>query len=678
MANRLADESSPYLLQHQNNPVDWYPWGDEALSAAQADDKPIFLSVGYSACHWCHVMEHESFEDEATAALLNDRFISIKVDREERPDVDQIYMSAVQALTGGGGWPMSVFLTPSGKPFHGGTYFPPESRHGMPSFQQVLEAVDTAWVERRDQLDSAADKMVDGLRSGAGLDLPTAPIKDEDLRQATHSLAGSHDRINGGWGTAPKFPQSMTIEFLLRRYLATGEELLLDVAERTLRKMAQGGIYDHVGGGFHRYSVDAVWHVPHFEKMLYDNSQLARVYLHAWQITSRSEYCRTAEETLDWVRREMTHPDGGFYSTLDADSEGVEGRFYVWSADELVQVLGSEAGLIADIYDVTERGNWEGTNVLRRYKDVDVVAHTHGLDVESIESILGRVRPTLLDHRSGRVRPGLDDKIITSWNGLMIAAFAEGGRILGRDDYVAAAVAASEFCLRELWRPANRLWRSWKDGNGRLNAYLEDYAYLAEGLVELYQTTFDERWFVAARALCDSILEHFEHPDGGFFDTSHDHEILVIRPRDLQDNATPSGGAMAVSVLGRMYALTGDARYRSVADHALSAVGPGIARYATAFAQWLSTADFLVGQTSEIAVVGVGAERDSLVEVVRECYRPRSVLAVGNGSTDSQVPLLNNRGLVDGRATTYVCHGFECDLPTGDVDEVRELLNLNE
>ena len=446
MPNRLAAESSPYLLQHQHNPVDWHPWGDEAFAAARATGKPIFLSVGYAACHWCHVMERESFEDQETADVLNEHFISIKVDREERPDVDQIYMSAVQLLTRHGGWPMSVFMTPEGKPFHGGTYFPPEPRHGMPSFQQVLTAVHDAWTNRRDELESGAGRLTEALQAADSLDLPAAPVTDDDLRRASQALAGSEDRTHGGWGDAPKFPQSMAIEFLLRRQLATGEALLLDIADRALHRMARGGIYDHIGGGFHRYSVDAAWHVPHFEKMLYDNSQLARVYLHAWQIGADPAHRRVVEETLDWVRLEMTHPQGGFFSTLDADSEGEEGKFYVWSLDELREVLGTDADLVADAYDVSARGNWEGVNVLRRLKDLDVLAYQHDTSGQDIQAALDRARSPLFERRAGRIRPGLDDKIITAWNGLMIAAFAEAARALDRDDYAATATAAAEFC----------------------------------------------------------------------------------------------------------------------------------------------------------------------------------------------------------------------------------------
>ena len=674
MPNRLAAESSPYLLQHQHNPVDWYPWGDEAFAQARATGKPVFLSVGYAACHWCHVMERESFEDQETADVLNQHFISVKVDREERPDVDQIYMSAVQLLTRHGGWPMSVFMTPEGKPFHGGTYFPPEPRQGMPSFRQVLGAVHDAWMNRRDELESGAGRLTEAIQAADSLDLPAAPVTDDDLRRASQALAGSEDRTHGGWGEAPKFPQAMAIEFLLRRHLATGEALLLDIADRALHRMARGGIYDHVGGGFHRYSVDAAWHVPHFEKMLYDNSQLARAYLHAWQIGGDRAHRKVVEETLDWVQREMTHPQGGFFSTLDADSEGEEGKFYVWSLDELREVLGPDVALVADTYDVSARGNWEGVNVLRRLKDLDVLAYQHDVSTSEIQAAADRALPRLFERRADRIRPGLDDKIITAWNGLMIAAFAEAARALDRDDYAATATSAAEFCCAELWRDGGRLWRTWKDGRARFNAYLEDYACLAEGLLELYQTTFDDRWFAAAQVLADAMLEHFQDPEGGFYDTSNDHEQLVTRPKNVQDNATPSGGSMAITVLGRMHALTGEARYLDVAERALAAVGPGATSYPTAFAQWFGAADFLVGQPVGIALVGDAAGRQGLLTVVRQTYRPRAVVAAADDAAPTGIPLLKDRQTLNGQAAAYVCHGFVCKLPTADPGTVRELL----
>ncbi len=676
MANRLADESSPYLLQHKDNPVDWYPWGDGAFARAAADDKPIFLSVGYAACHWCHVMEHESFEDDETAEYLNEHFVSIKVDREERPDVDQIYMSAVTALTGQGGWPMSVFLTSDGKPFHGGTYFPAEPRYTLPTFRQVLEGVVGAWHDKRDELLTSAQRLVDAIaHEGQVVARGSAPDAHA-LQQATRALVSGHDQQNGGWGSAPKFPQPMTIEFLLRRHTATGEQLLLDVVERSLSKMARGGIYDHLGGGFHRYSVDEVWLVPHFEKMLYDNSQLARVYLHAWQVTGKPQYRRVVEETLDYVQREMTNSAGGFTSTLDADSEGEEGTFYVWQQSEINDVLVTDAQLFAEAYGVSAGGNWEGKNILQVAKDVDVLAFGHDASSDAIETMLTGARRRMFEAREERERPGLDDKVITAWNGLMLAAFAEAARVLGSAAYLRVAVVNAEFALRELWRDDARLFRTWKDGEARLNAYLEDYACLAEGMLELYQTTFEPRWFEAARDLADAMLEHFGDPAGGFFDTSHDHEALVTRPKNLQDNATPSGNGMAATVFARLHSLTGDARYAAAVDAALPLVSDAAQKFPSAFAQWLSAADYVDGGAREIAIVGPldDPATRQLIDTAQAAYRPRQVVAVGSSENGSPVPLLEHRSRLDGQATAYVCRDFACNLPVTDAAALAEQL----
>ncbi len=676
MPNQLANETSPYLLQHKNNPVDWFPWGERALAKARSENKPIFLSIGYAACHWCHVMEHESFEDSETAQDLNERFVAIKVDREERPDLDQIYMSAVQQLTGQGGWPMSVFLTPEGKPFHGGTYFPPEPRMGMPSFRQVLTAVADAWRDRPADLLTGAERLTMAIDEAGLSDFASAAMTQADLDAATSLMVSGHDRQHGGWGTAPKFPQPMTLEYLLRRHLATGEELPRAVIDRTLHSMARGGIYDQLGGGFHRYSVDAEWLVPHFEKMLYDNAQLARLYVHAWQVTGDALYRRVAEETLDYVRREMTHPAGGFYSTQDADSEGEEGKYFVWSAEEVRQVLGDDAELFMDGYGVSVGGNWEGANILHVTRDPDVLAFRHELDTPAIEPKLADARRRLLQAREPRVRPGLDDKIVTAWNGLMLAAFAGAARALGRDDYRATAIAAGEFALEHLWRDGGRLYRIWKDGEAKLNGYLEDYAFLAEGFIELYETTFDERWFEAARRLSDSMLEHFADPDGGFFDTSHDHEALLIRPRDLQDNATPSGNGMAVTVLTRMHALTADARYLRSVEAALPLVGQAARRFPTAFGQWLVAADSALGGAREVAITGHAddAATHALIKTAFASYRPRQVVAAGPPDHRSMVPLLADRPQLNGKATAYVCQNFVCNMPVTEPAKLAEQL----
>jgi len=670
MPNRLSQETSPYLLQHQNNPVDWYPWGPEALAKAKAEDKPIFLSIGYAACHWCHVMEHESFEDPATAKVMNDLFVNIKVDREERPDLDSIYMNAVVALTGQGGWPMSVWLTPDGQPFYGGTYFPPTPRHNMPAFTQVLLGVNDAWKNRREQVLEGAQNITEHLRSSLAAEaLSTELPTRADLAEAVKALWRSFDWKNYGWGGAPKFPQAMTIEFLLRYHTLTGESTPLEMATKTLRAMGRGGMYDQLGGGFHRYSVDAVWLVPHFEKMLYDNSQLARVYLHAWQVTHDAEFRRVAEEILDYVQREMTDAAGGFYSTTDADSEGEEGKFFVWSQAEIDTALGAEAEFFKQFYGVTPRGNFEGHNIL-------FVAQ------EPTPEALERLRPLkqkLLAVRAQRVPPGLDDKVLASWNGLMLAVFAEAATVFGRADYLETARRNADFLLNTLRGENGRLVRSWRlgvKGEG-LNGYLEDYTHIAEGLLALYETTFDEKYFLAARQLMDTAIEHFADPAGGFFDTSDDHEQLVLRPKDTQDNATPSGNAMAATVLLKLAALTGENSYREHAERALSAVAPMLARYPTGFGQWLSAATFALAQPKEVALVGNPAQSDmqALLATVFHAYRPFKVVALKQPEHVSAVPLLEGRAQVNGKATAAVCFNFACMLPVTEPEALRAQLD---
>ncbi len=683
MPNRLAGESSPYLLQHADNPVDWYPWGEEALSRAREEDRPIFLSIGCAACHWCHVMAHESFEDPDAAAVLNAHFVSVKVDREERPDLDQIYMRAVVAITGSGGWPMSVFLTPEGVPFYGGTYFPPSPRHGLPSFVQVLEAIARAWRERRDEITRSGAGLLEHLRQDAaapGIPLPgTAAPSDLTtavLDAARNQLERQHDAANAGLGSAPKFPQPMTIEFLLRAHLRTGERSALAMAEATLEKMARGGIYDHLGGGFHRYATDAAWLVPHFEKMLYDNAQLARVYVHAWQVTQTPLFRRVAEETLDYLLREMTDPAGGFYSSQDADSEGEEGRFFVWSAAEIREVLGDGAGLFCEAYGVTDVGNFEGKNVLHVAADPRALAAKHGAAVEEVEGRLATARRALFERREGRVRPGLDDKALAAWNGLALAAFAEAARVFDRPDYRRAAEAAAGFLLREMRTADGRLLRTWRGGGARVNAYLEDYADIIEGLLALYETTFDARWFVEARRLADEMLARYRDPAGGFFDTADDHEALVVRPKVLQDNATPSGNAMAATMLLRLAAFTGEGAYRDAAEAALKAVQPLAAAHPTAFAQWLCALDFALAPPTEVAIVGDPAsdETRALLDVVMKPYRPRQVVAVGRPGETSPIPLLAGRPPLDGCATAFVCERFACRLPVSDPMELAAML----
>ena len=568
MPNRLAGETSPYLLQHAGNPVEWYPWGPEALARARLLDRPIFLSIGYAACHWCHVMERESFEHEPTARYLNDHFVSIKVDREERPDLDQVYMAAVQSMTGGGGWPMSVFLTPDGRPFYGGTYFPDEPRHGMPSFRQVLEGVERAWREGRDEVEAAGGRLVQGLadqaRLAAGDDDPTTELLD----RATAAIEASFDAANGGWGGAPKFPQPMTIEYLLRRHLATGDPRPLAVARRSLDAMADGGLRDQLGGGFHRYSTDARWLVPHFEQMLYDNAQLARVYVHAWSLTGDERYRAVAIGTLDYMVRELTTDDGAFAASQDADTDGIEGLTFTWRATEIRDALGDEAGLFEAAYGVTDEGNWEGVTILSRVITDAQLAEREGLTEADVRARLADDRSRLLERRATRPQPARDGKALAAWNGLAIAALADAASALSAVDpdaasaYAGAASRAATTIVDGLLGPDGALGRSWKDGRAVGSGVLEDYADLADGLLALYEATFDERWFETARALMDRVLARFADPAGGFFDTADDHERLVTRPKDVQDNAVPSGNAMAARVLLRLAAWTGDGAYR--------------------------------------------------------------------------------------------------------------------
>lgn len=651
MANRLAHETSPYLLQHKDNPVDWRPWGDEALATAQRDNKPILVSIGYSACHWCHVMERESFEDPETAALMNEHFVPIKVDREERPDVDAIYMDAVQAMTGRGGWPLNAFLTPEGVPFYAGTYFPPEPRHGMPSWRNVLEGVARAWEQQRDDIIDGAQRIVGHLEATANIEAPEGEVDPAALDSAVERLRESYDARNGGWGGAPKFPAASVIDFLLRR----GER---DMALHTLGHMAAGGMYDQVGGGFARYSVDAHWIVPHFEKMLYDNALLARAYLHAFQVSGDAFFERITRETLDWALRELRQEEGGFASALDADSEGVEGKFYVWKLDEVREALGPELAEAAiEHFGMTEGGNFEGANIAVR-----ATADPERLD---------EIKAGLLAAREQRVRPGLDDKRLTAWNALMISALADAGAVLGEPRYRDAAVAAADFVLRELRDDSGRLLRTYNAGRAHLNAYLEDHAFLLEALLTLYEATFDPRWFGEARALADTILDRFgDEQRGGFFSTAADHEQLIARRKELEDNPIPAGGSAAAFGLLRLARLTGEARYETAALGHIRLLHAMVARHPHAFGHLLQAIDFLVADIREVALVG--DDRGPLEAVVREAFRPHLVLA---GGVPDGVPLLEGREPVDGRAAAYVCEHFACRRPVTEPDDLRALLN---
>jgi hypothetical protein len=649
MANRLADETSPYLLQHKDNPVDWYPWGPEALDRAQREDKPILVSIGYSACHWCHVMERESFEDEQTAADMNAGLVCIKVDREERPDVDAIYMEACQAMTGHGGWPLNVFLTPDQVPFYAGTYFPPEPRHGLPGWRQLLGAVAEAWQTRRDEIEEASGRIVERLSGGALLRASEQELDPRELDLAVDTLRGSFDPANGGFGGAPKFPPSSTIEFLLRR----GET---DMTGRTLEAMASGGIYDQVGGGFARYSVDAQWVVPHFEKMLYDNALLARAYLHGWQVTGEPLFEQVCRETLDWAIKEMRAPEGGFYSALDADSEGVEGKFYVWTLDELRDALGDDADAAIAYFGASEQGNFEGKNIPVRA----------GAEPANLSDIKTR----LYDVRSKRVWPGLDDKRLTAWNALMISALAEAGAVLGEQRYLDAARDCSTFLLDTMRDESGRLLRSFNDGQARLNAYLEDHAFLLEALLTLYESTFEPRWFAAAREIADTMIERFADEErGGFFETSFDHEQLVARRKDLEDNPIPAGNSSAAYGLLRLGALTGEGRYFDRAEGVLQLLHEIAPKHPQAFAHLLQALDFRLSQTKEVALAG--GDTSALEQVVRSKFRPHIVLA---GGEPDGVPLMEGREPVNGRATAYVCEQFACRRPVTEPDELELLL----
>ncbi len=660
MANRLARETSPYLLQHRENPVDWYPWGAEALARAREEDRPILLSVGYSACHWCHVMERESFEDSETAAYMNEHFVNVKVDREERPDVDALYMEAVQAISGHGGWPMTVFLDPDGVPFYGGTYFPPDESRGMPSFRMVMEAVLAAFEDRREEIRERAPGTRARLGAiGVAEPDPGLPGKAE-LEEAVARLLAAADERNGGFGGAPKFPPASALELLLAR----GETR---VVERTLDAMLAGGIYDQIGGGFARYSVDAGWLVPHFEKMLYDNALLARTYLHGWQALGLESYRRTCEETLDWMLREMRGPEGGFYSALDADSEGEEGRFYVWTPAQVREVLGDEqAEPVIEFYGITEQGNFEGANVL----------HLPGGAGAPAPDGLEEARRALFEARAQRVRPGLDDKRLTSWNALAIAALAEAGSVLGREEYLAAAGDCAEFLLTSVRDEDGRLLRTFKDGEARLNAYLEDHSFLLEALLTLYESSFEERWFVAARELAETTIERFGDPErGGFYSTSVDHEELIARRKEVGDHPIPSGNSSAALCMLRLAALTGERGYEKQATGVLGLFSKPAVQHPEAFAHLLRALDFLVSPTREVALVG--EDVSELSAVVRSELRAHLVLAAGPEGSE-EPPLLAGRTEVEGRPAAYVCENFACRLPVTDPKKLRDELATGE
>jgi uncharacterized protein YyaL (SSP411 family) len=670
MPNRLAQETSPYLLQHRENPVDWYPWGEEALSRAREEDLPVLLSIGYSACHWCHVMERESFEDAGTAAYMNEHFVCIKVDREERPDVDALYMEAVQAISGQGGWPMTVFLDPEGVPFYGGTYFPPDEGRG-PSFRMVMEAVVDAFESKRDEIHQRAPEMKARLGAVGQIEpepgTPQAPM----LVEAEAQLRAAADLRLGGFGGAPKFPPASALELLLAR----GEH---EVTETTLDAMLAGGIYDQIGGGFARYSVDASWLVPHFEKMLYDNALLAPAYLHGWQVLGHDRYRRVCEETLDWALREMRGPEGGFYSALDADSEGEEGRFYVWTPEQIHGALETPSAAsgqancinfstqqiekLMQFYGIHEGGNFEGRNILHLAGDAGAVEPDG----------LGEMRRVLYEERAKRVWPGLDDKRLTAWNALMISALAEAGAVLERHDYLDAARTCAGFVWEQMRDPDGNLLRTYKDGRAHLNAYLEDHAFGLEAMLTLYEATFEPQWFERAQSLAETMIARFGDAErGGFFSTSGDHESLIARRKEIGDHPIPSGNSAAALGLLRLSALTGERSYEQQAESVFRLFAKPASQHPEAFAHLLRAIDFHLAPTKEVALVG--DDLTTLARVVRGERRPHLVLA--GGPEGGTVPeLLRNRLTINGSPAAYVCESFACKQPVTEAPALAALL----
>jgi uncharacterized protein len=667
VSNRLAQETSPYLLEHAENPVDWYPWGAEALARARHENKPLLLSIGYSACHWCHVMARESFEDPEIAAVMNRDFVPVKVDREERPDLDQIYMRAVQAMTGSGGWPMTVFLLPDGTPFFAGTYFPPSDRFGMPSFRRVLQAVAEAFATRQADVQATAGQVRDFLRRPA-IPLAQGTLAPALLDEAYAGLVRNFDPDHGGFGGAPKFPQPMLVDLLLRTAVRTGERQPIEMSVKTLSAMARGGIYDQLGGGFHRYSVDERWLVPHFEKMLYDNALLPLAYLGAWQLTADPLFRRIAEETLAFVSRELRSGEGGFYSSLDADSEGEEGRFYLWTPEQLEDALGQkQAAAVAAAFDVTTGGNFEGRNIL------------HPVTADAGDA-LDRARPRLMAAREQRVRPHRDEKVIAGWNGLMLRAFADAARILDRNDLRSVAESNARFLLKSMQRDG-RMQRSYKDGRAPLPGYLEDQAAVADGLLSLYMATFDPRWLEEVRLLVEVMLRSFwDDGQQAFFDTASDHSDLLVRPQDVTDNAIPSGTSLAIDVLLRAGALLGDETWTSKGRAALERLAPTAAKAPLAFGRLLAGLDFHLGRQVELAVIGPSdapATR-ALLDVVRHRFLPNLIVAAAADGDGARIPLLEQRRSVDARPTAYLCEGFVCQAPTTDPAELeRQLVRVS-
>ncbi|MBT3351399.1 MAG: thioredoxin domain-containing protein [Nitrospinaceae bacterium] len=679
--NRLSGETSPYLLQHQHNPVNWNPWGEEALARSREEDKPIFLSIGYSACHWCHVMERESFENDEVAAVLNEHFVSIKVDREERPDIDSIYMEAVQMLTGQGGWPMSMFLLPDLRPFFGGTYFPPEDMQGRPGFRGLLLRIAAIYKEQRGDIEENAGKLTGELSRMNEVAPAAGDVSLDLVSKAAEELKGRFDANWGGFSQAPKFPPSMALMLLLRQWRRSGDKDCLGMVEFTLQRMALGGMYDQLGGGFHRYSVDPFWLVPHFEKMLYDNALLSRVYMEAYQATGNALYRSVATDTLDYVLREMTSPEGGFYSAQDADSEGVEGKFFVWRPAEVEELLGPEdAGVFCRFYDVTEGGNFEGDNILHIPKAPHQFAEEEGATQQSLLEVLERSRAKLFKEREKRVKPGLDDKILTSWNGLMIGSMALAGRAEGGAAYLEAARRAADFVLTKM-RGERGLLRTHRVGQSRLNAYLDDYAFMMMGLVDLYESSFEMRWLDEAAALArEAIARFWDEREGAFFFTAKDHEELIVRKKTAQDGAIPSGNSVAALALLRLGKLTGEATFTETGQAIIKVYGEFLDRVPGAFHMMLVALDFDRGAPVEVAIAGDPASADTraALDVVNSLFVPNKVIALkgspGDGEIEEKIPLLEGKETLEGATVVYLCRNYTCDAPLTDLAAVRERL----
>ncbi len=690
MFNRLANETSPYLLQHKDNPVDWYPWCDEAFETARRLDRPIILSIGYSACHWCHVMAHECFEDELIARTMNDGFVSIKVDREELPDVDSIYMTAVQAMTGSGGWPLTVFITPDGKPFFGGTYFPPTDHHNRPGFPRVLNAIADAYKNNRVELLSSCAQLIEVIKANSTPQEYEGEIDESLMFKGCDHLLSDADLKNGGSLGAPKFPQPMLYELLLRYSKKTGNTQASHVVNLTLEKMARGGIYDQIGGGFARYSVDDKWLVPHFEKMLYDNAQLVTLYLHAYQMNKNPLFKKVIEETLGYVAREMTNPLGGFYSSSDADSEAVEGKFFVWTPDEFDMVLDKKDASLAKTYwRVTKEGNFEDANILNVPVDLESFAEEHRRNEEALEQDISRIRAILLRERSKRVPPGIDDKILTSWNALMFKAFAEAGASFENPVWIDIAEKNTRFLLSVMNDREGRLLHSYKTADNsssetsdrpRILGYLDDHAYFIDGLITLYESTFDYFYIEAAQNLADHMIRRFwDQESEVFYDTSLEHSKLIVRPRDILDNAVPSGGSIAALSLLRLSSLTGESCYASKAESSIKSLVPQMRRAPLLVTSWIIATDFLKTDSNQIVLLGNPGDpllTEMLCEV-RSRYLPNLVLAGArhHDPNDEKSPLLHGKAMLNGKPTAYVCKDYICNLPVSSPSELSGQLD---